>query len=49
MEKAIAGFILSFLVFVFSVMLQKWEGLYISLPGMFISAVTIAYTFLGGS
>lgn len=48
MEKGLIAFIVFFLVFVYGAMFNKWKTVFISIPGMFISVVVIAYYSLGG-
>ncbi len=46
MERGLIGFIICFLVFVYSVIFRKWENLYFALPGMFVSALVIVMSIL---
>jgi len=48
MTKQFTGFVICFLIFVYSVIERKWNGLYVALPGMIISTIAMAYTFFGG-
>ena len=47
-EKGLVAFIVCFLLFAYSVIFRKWENLYVALPGMFASALSMAYTLFGG-
>lgn len=48
-SKELVAFIVFFLIFAYSVIGRAWNGIYVALPGMFLSAVAMAYRLLGGA